>query len=246
MLEASEAKITEAPTEVEGLSNEARKRLAALRQEPGRAPTPVINGAHAGRCTREEAAKLTALFYRGVVKTALKITAVLFLSSIISGGPCWASENERCGDPCGKPTAWEEFNAYELKMAVPGKPAYQSWRGKFDTESGDIQIELETSDGSKTIKGRILLFGGRVMAIQGPIVKAGYEIDALDSVVLQSRLVARLLGEVFPKRPNSSQWAARDRLQESENRNPICYAQRTRVHCTPMAGHRHRQSSRAG
>jgi hypothetical protein len=95
----------------------------------------------------------------------------------------------------------ELFNAIQLKVITPGVPGYQSWRGTFDNESGDLQIDVETSDGRKTSKGKLLLFGARMMAIKGPIVEAGDEGDALDAAVLQMRLLVRLLGEVAPGGP---------------------------------------------
>lgn len=108
---------------------------------------------------------------------------------------------ETCEDPCGKPTAWNTFNAIQLKLTMPGKADYQLWRGIFDDKSNDIQIDVETSDGRRTSKGKILLFDSRVMAIRGPITEAGYESAALDAAVLQMRLVVRLLGETLPDGP---------------------------------------------
>ena len=80
-------------------------------------------------------------------------------------------------------------------MTAPSEPGYTIWNGKFDSATGDIQIDVETNDGNKTVKGKILMVGGRVMAMQGPIAEPGYEIDALDAPILEQQLVTRLLGE---------------------------------------------------
>jgi hypothetical protein len=127
----------------------------------------------------------------------------VFVICLCHQGVCDASEKENCDDPCGKPTAWENFNSFDLRVTVPGKPGSQFWRGRFDKESDDIEIDVESTDGHKATKGRILLVGGQVMAIQGPIAEAGYEIDALDAPVLYQKLVIRLLGEAFPDGPAS-------------------------------------------
>jgi hypothetical protein len=130
-----------------------------------------------------------------------RLLVAVFVICLCHQGVCDASGKENCDDPCGKPTPWENFNSFELRVTVPGKPGSQFWRGRFDKESDDIQIDVESTDGHEATKGRILLVGGRVMAIQGPIAEAGYEIDALDAPVLYQKLVIRLLGEAFPDGP---------------------------------------------
>jgi hypothetical protein len=125
----------------------------------------------------------------------------ILLACFICVSPCCASDGNPCEDPCGKPTAWQEFNVFELKVTKPNTPDYDSWRGRFDKDSGDAQIAVQTFSDGKMIAGNILLIGGRVMATRGPITKPGSEIDALDAAVLQQQLVVRLLGEVVPEGP---------------------------------------------
>jgi hypothetical protein len=131
----------------------------------------------------------------------LRAFATALIAAAAFVAPCVAQQNEECEAACGKPTVWNEFNVFELRVTVPGKPGYQFWRAQFDKESNDIQIQAQSSDGQKLIKGRILLVGGRVMAIQGPIAEKGAEIDALDAPVLYLTLVIRLLGEAVPDGP---------------------------------------------
>lgn len=124
-----------------------------------------------------------------------------FLTCLICVAFSGASSDEACGDPCGKPTAWDEFNKVELRMTVPKEPGYSSWKGTFDKESLDIQIDVEVSDGKKIAKGKIFMVGGRVMVTRGPVTEPGYEIDALDAPVLEQELVFRLLGAALPSGP---------------------------------------------
>ncbi|MGC2196298.1 MAG: hypothetical protein WA628_16625 [Terriglobales bacterium] len=135
------------------------------------------------------------------MKATLHVLVLLFLICLCHESLRAVSEKEDCDDPCAKPTVWNEFNVVDLKMTVPGQTGYQAWQARFDKESNDIQIEVESTVGEKEVKGRIILVGGRVLGIQGPIAEAGYEIDALDAPVLYMRLVVRLLGEVFPSGP---------------------------------------------
>lgn len=114
-----------------------------------------------------------------------------------------APEQKPCDDPCGHPTAWQDFNSFTLKASAPGEPAYSQWQGRFDKETNDIQIDVENSKPGSVVKGKILMIGGRVMAMQGPIAEPGYEIDALDGAVLQLQLVTKILGRVIPDGPAS-------------------------------------------
>ncbi len=114
---------------------------------------------------------------------------------------CCAFQSQPCGDACGKPTAWDELNKFDVKLTVPGKADYTIWKGQFEKDSNDIQIDVETSAGNALTHGKILVVGGRVMAIQGPITAPGYEIDALDAAIIELRLVLRLLGDSLPNGP---------------------------------------------
>jgi len=133
---------------------------------------------------------------RKVFSWASVLVLFLVLGSVCNGG-----ENEACGDPCGKPTSWNDFNVVELKMTVPNFPGYATYNTQIDKETNDIQVDLDISDGKGTKIGKILMVGGRVMATKGPITTPGYEIDALDSAILQQILVIRLLGASIPNGP---------------------------------------------
>ena len=139
------------------------------------------------------------------MKKLLNLVVVITFTWLISGALFAAPQKDACEDPCGKPTAWDEFNKFELKMTVPKEPGYSSWKGTFDKQSLDIQINVEVTDGKKVTKGKILMVGGRVLATQGPIAEPGYEIDALDAPILEQELVSRLLGAALPNGPEGTQ-----------------------------------------
>jgi hypothetical protein len=156
-----------------------------------------------GRRTKDAAGAFVdpPLTPRDIMTRALNIGTTIFLTCLTCVGAWAASEENKCEDSCGKRTVWEEFNVLDLKATTPGKPGYESYRGQFDKESVDIQIDVETSDGRKISKGKILMIGGRAMATQGPVTEPGSEIDALDAAVLRQQLVTRLLGEALPNGP---------------------------------------------
>ena len=130
------------------------------------------------------------------------VMGMLFVC-VASVAPGSASPQQDCGNPCGKPTAWQDFNSFTLKTSIPGQSAYSKWQGKFDAKSNDIQVDVEHSQSGSIIRGKILMIGGRVMAIQGPIATPDHEIDALDGVVLELQLVMKLLGRALPSGPAS-------------------------------------------
>lgn len=127
--------------------------------------------------------------------------ASVLLFYLVLGSVCHAGENEACGGPCGKPTTWNDFNVVELKVTAPSIPGYDTYYSQIDKGTNDIQVDVDTSDGKETKKGKILMVGGRVMATKGPITAPGYEIDALDAAILQQILVIRMLGASMPNGP---------------------------------------------
>ena len=137
-------------------------------------------------------------------------------------------QQDACGDPCGKPTAWDEFNKFELKMTVPKEPGYSFWKGTFGKESLDIQIDVEVLGRQEITKGQIFMVGGRVLATRGPITEPGYEIDAAGCASLEQELVVRLLGARITLREP----------QEIKGTRKIDYKNRKRESSLPHRAHR--------
>lgn len=135
-----------------------------------------------------------------ILRRCVFLLGTAYFASLASLG---AQQQKPCSDPCGVPTAWQEFNSFTLKVTTPDHPGYTRWQGRFDKESGDIQIDVENSQAGTITKGKILMINGRVMALQGPIAEPGYEIDALDAAVLQVQVVMKALGRAFPGGPAS-------------------------------------------
>jgi len=131
-------------------------------------------------------------------------TAILCLACVVLASVSCAAQNKNCdGDSCKNLTAWQGFNSFTLRAGAPGDADYTLWQGSFDKETNDIQVDVEENVSGKAAKGKILVIGGRDMAIQGPIAEPGYEIDALDGPILQLQLVEKILSRVFPNGPAS-------------------------------------------
>jgi hypothetical protein len=132
--------------------------------------------------------------------TFVFILVTLMLVPILSAGTI---DQQPCQDPCGKATAWQEFNSFSLKITSQGQPDSSKYQGGFDDDTGDIDIDVEISQAGTTKHGKIMMIGGRIMATQGPITEPGYEIDALNGAILQLQLVTKLLGRAVPDGPTT-------------------------------------------
>ena len=126
-----------------------------------------------------------------------------FLPSLILACLALLTGASAAQQPGSEPAAWQDFNSFTLNLTQPGEPGYSEWRGHINSQSNDIQIDVETQHSGAVVRGKILMIGGRVMAIQGPIAEAGHEIDALDGPVLQVQLVTKLLARALPNGPAS-------------------------------------------
>ena len=131
-------------------------------------------------------------------------TAILCLMCVVLVSVRSTAQNEKCdSDSCKNLTAWQGFNSFTLRAGAPDNPDYTLWQGSFDKDTNDIQVDVEETASGKVTKGKILVIGGRDMAIQGSIAEPGYEIDALDMPILQLQLVEKILSRVFPNGPAS-------------------------------------------
>lgn len=133
---------------------------------------------------------------RAVTKAYL-INALMALSIVFVTLNAFAADAP-CDNPCRKPTTWFNFNSFTLKNTFPKSKTYGLWQGQWDNISKDLAIDAETSDGTTTRTGRILMISGRVMAVKGTVSEPGYEMDALDGAVLSQQLVLQLLGAALP------------------------------------------------
>jgi hypothetical protein len=130
----------------------------------------------------------------------LRLFLAVYLTASVQAG---TAQQEPCKDACGKPTSWQDFNSFSLKVVEAGQREYALYQGKFDKTTGDMQFDVEEAGSGSPKKGKILMVGGRVMATQGPITEPGYEIDALDGVVLQYQLLIKALGRALPDGPKA-------------------------------------------
>jgi hypothetical protein len=105
---------------------------------------------------------------------------------------------------CGQSTAWNTaFDTFDI--TVPGNvpTAYSHWRVEASRTTSDLQISLDQKESDNSVRGQLVMIGGRILATKGLTLDEGYEIDAVDGPLLYVQLLIRLLGRAFPEGPDS-------------------------------------------
>ena len=123
---------------------------------------------------RRDEARLLVLDRGGIsarrIQLILRLILAVVFSMVLSFGfvasSSWAADTP-CKNPCGKGTSWSEFNVFALKVTSPATPLVTTQYGmaSLAEDSADIQIDAETAEGGATKTGKILMVGGRVLAI---------------------------------------------------------------------------------
>jgi hypothetical protein len=135
------------------------------------------------------------------LKTSRFVRAALLVALYFGLGALSSAATLAPGKDAQHKASWPEFNGFDVKVTSPDAAGHSTWRGQFDHDSGDIQLDGDTIEGTTTKAGKIILIGGRVLAIQGGLATPGHELDALDSGVLQYQLLLQLLLAGAPDGP---------------------------------------------
>jgi hypothetical protein len=97
-------------------------------------------------------------------------------------------------------TDWFKEDHIVVETRVPDVAGY-SKTDILRAPAGDLRIDVESTDGKRTQKGTILLVSGNWMVTKGLELESGYEIDAIDSAVLEAQLPLQLLSRVSRRGP---------------------------------------------
>jgi hypothetical protein len=94
--------------------------------------------------------------------------------------------------------AWYEFNQFEIAQFDAKAHVSGTTRGRWDKESGDVQLEHEYTDGGQHRLGRVMKIGGRIFAIQGGWAPEGSEADVYDSLAPLVQVNYKMLWAAAP------------------------------------------------
>ena len=126
------------------------------------------------------------------------VLASHLMSAIAAAHYCNSDPN-----PCGKPTAWNQFESVRLRLTQVGTPGVLSAYVQTSRQNGDMRVEIDAT-GPEAQHGTILLVGGRVFASTGLQLAPGAEMDALDAPLLYVILATKVLGRALPNGPDAT------------------------------------------
>jgi hypothetical protein len=99
------------------------------------------------------------------------------------------------------PSPWTDLAEYEISLKVPPKGETGNWKIRTFDDPSDVAIELDTPAAKGRTKGTLLLVGGQAIAYRGFTPEAGFEIDPLDTAIVNLKLVTNLLTRIAPEGP---------------------------------------------
>jgi hypothetical protein len=101
------------------------------------------------------------------------------------------------------PSPWSDVTEYAISLKVPPKGDTGTWKIRTFDDPGDVAIELDTPAAKGRTRGALLLVGGQALAFRGFTPEAGFEIDPLDTAVVNLKLVTNLLARIEPAGPQA-------------------------------------------
>jgi hypothetical protein len=123
--------------------------------------------------------------------------AILLLSLVCVAAPSFGAEQKPA--PLSD---WFQEDHVAVEIRVPHEAVYSKTE-ILRAPAGELQIDVESTDGKQTQKGTILLVSGPWMVTKGLQLERGYEIDVIDGAVLQAQLPIQLLSRAFQRGPAS-------------------------------------------
>jgi hypothetical protein len=108
------------------------------------------------------------------------------------------------GNPHATPASpWTDLAEYEISLKVPPKGETGNWKIRTFDDPSDVAIELDTPAANGRTRGTLLLVGGQAIAYRGFTPEAGFEIDPLDTAIVNLKLVTNLLTRIAPEGPDA-------------------------------------------
>ena len=134
--------------------------------------------------------------------------AILLLSLVCVAAPGFGAEEKPA--PLSD---WFQEDHVAVELRIPHEAGY-SRAEILRAPAGDLQIEVESTDGKQKQKGTILLVSGNWVATKGLQLERADEIDVIDAAILQAQLPIQLLSRAFQRGPASV--AARQAVDVNE------------------------------
>ncbi len=154
----------------------------------------------------------------------MKILSVLpafLLAPVLALAMPPAAPDPAKGNPHATPPAspWSDLADYTISLKVPPKGDTGKWRIRTFDDPSDVSIELDTPAAKGRTQGTLLLVGGQALAFKGFTPEAGFEIDPLDTAIVNLKLVTNLLARIAPDGPDAVK--ATTAVKLSDEKQPL-------------------------
>lgn len=134
----------------------------------------------------------------------MKILSVLLLAPALAlAMPPQAIDPSRANPHATPPSPWTDLAEYTIALTVPPAAATGNWKIRTFDDPADVSIELDTPAAKGRTRGTLLLVGGQALAIKGFAPEPGFEIDPLDTAIVNLKLVTNLLTRIEPAGPDA-------------------------------------------
>jgi len=137
------------------------------------------------------------------MKILAALPALLIAPALALAMPPKAPDPSQGNPHATPPSPWADLAEYSIALTVPPKGETGNWKIRTFDDPADVSIELDTPAARGRTKGTLLLVGGQAIAIKGFAPEAGFEIDPLDTAIVNLKLVTNLLTRAEPAGPEA-------------------------------------------
>jgi hypothetical protein len=131
------------------------------------------------------------------------LSALLLAPALALAMPPQAIDPAQGNPHATPPSPWTDLAEYTIALTVPPAAATGNWTIRTFDDPADVAIELDTPAAKGRTRGSLLLVGGQAIAIKGFAPEAGFEIDPLDTAIVNLKLLTNLLTRVEPAGPDA-------------------------------------------
>ncbi|MBK7661654.1 MAG: hypothetical protein IPJ28_22145 [Betaproteobacteria bacterium] len=137
------------------------------------------------------------------MKILSALPALLLAPALVLAMPPAAPDPAKGNPHATPPSPWADLAEYAISLKVPPKGATGQWKIRTFDDPSDVSIELDTPAAKGRTQGTLLLVGGQAIAFKGFAPEAGFEIDPLDTAIVNLKLVTNLLTRIAPEGPDA-------------------------------------------
>jgi hypothetical protein len=150
------------------------------------------------------------------MKIPALLSALLLAPTLALAMPPQAPDPSKGNPHAAPPSPWSDLAEYAISLKVPPKGDTGHWKIRTYDDPADVAIDLDTPAAKGRSKGSLLLVGGQGIAVKGFAPEPGFEIDPLDTAIVNLKLVTNLLARAAPEGPAGVKAATAVQLRDDK------------------------------